>query len=118
MIIKPYFLHALGTATCALFALRRPEVTIWILLAYVAFSAFHYWHRVRLLDLNRLPTLVGWCVLAASAFMLPARPKSFALFIVSQLFIFELIGHHEPQFSRGRAPIHVCIDMGVDSYSQ
>lgn len=91
MIIKPYFLHALGTATCALFALRRPEVTIWILLAYVAFSAFHYWHRVRLLDLNRLPTLVGWCVLAASAFMLPARPKSFALFIVSQLFIFELI---------------------------
>ena len=91
MIIKPYFLHSLGTATCALLALRRPEVAIWILLAYVAFSAFHYWHRVRLLDLNRLPTLVGWCVLAASAFMLPARPKSFALFIISQLFIFELI---------------------------
>ena len=91
MIKKFSFLHGFGTAICVLIALRRPEVSIWVLLLYVAFSVFHYWHRVRLLDLNRLATLAGWIALTFAVYMLPARPKSFALFIVSQLLVFELI---------------------------
>ncbi len=91
MIKHKFCLHGLGAVACALVAWHRPEVTIWLVLAYGTFSVIHFWHRVRLLNLNIVPTLAGWSVLLLSAVMLPARPKSFVLFVILQLLIFEQI---------------------------
>ncbi len=83
--------HIAGSLACLSAVLARQDLPVWLAGLYLAFSSAHFWYRIRFLTPGLLHSLAGWSILLLGGIALPERPKAFALFLILQVLVFEVL---------------------------